>query len=161
MFPTVTGTTLAGNRRTIPDDLGGQIVLVVIAFDRRAQAMIDSWLDPLSRRMPPERELAVIEVPMIDSPFWRTLGRMIDAGMRSGIPPDRHDYVMTYYGNADAFRRILAMDDRTLAYLYLLDREGRIRWEARGSATAAGLEALVRAIEELRKERPVLPCPAP
>jgi hypothetical protein len=148
-FPEIAATTLAGTEKVLPGDLAGTVALIVIAFERQAQAMIDSWTDPLAPDFPEGSGFFVFEVPMIDSPVWRMMGGMIDSGMRSGIPPRRHGFVMTYYGGTETYRRTLAMDDRSLAYLFLLDREGRIRWEARGFATPGGVRELMGKIREL------------
>jgi hypothetical protein len=148
-FPEIAATTLAGTPKVLPDDLAGVVALVVIAFERQAQAMIDSWTEPLAESVSEGRGFDVFEVPMIDSPVWKMMGSMIDAGMRSGIPGHRHEFVITYYGNSEAYRRTLAMDDRSLAYLFLLDRTGIIRWEAKGFATPEGVRELIGTIREL------------
>jgi hypothetical protein len=38
---------------------------------------------------------------------------------------------------------VLGMDDRSLAYLFLLDGEGTIRWSARGYASPERSHALI------------------
>ena len=74
---------------------------------------------------------------------------MIDGGMRSGIPVGRHEFVMTRYGNGAAYREALGMDDRSLADLFIPDRDGYIGWEGRGFADSAGVSALLQTAEHL------------
>jgi hypothetical protein len=151
-FPQIRATTLAGTPKTLPDDLEGTVALVAIAFERHTQAMIDSWTEPVEERIAAPGAFTVVEVPMIDAVLWRALGGMIDAGMRSGIPAAKHDSVMTYYGSSAEYRQALGMEDRSRAYLFLLDRRGRIRWRATGYAAAERLEELVGLIRELLGE---------
>ena len=128
LFPVLSARTLAGTMKTLPDAAAGKVALIAIAFVRDAQEMIDSWILPFEEVFYREDDVVVYEVPMIESPLWRPVRAMIDGGMRSGIPAVRHEFVMTWYGNAEAFREALGMDDRSLAYIFLLDRGGIVRW---------------------------------
>jgi len=45
-FPAIKGRSLAGDEVTFPDDLSGKVTLVVVAMERSAQPMVDSWISP-------------------------------------------------------------------------------------------------------------------
>jgi hypothetical protein len=148
-FPTITAPSLDGTPVTLPDGVRGKVALVVIAFERAAQAQIDSWVRPFEASFEHNPEVVVYEVPMIDSAVWRVMRGMIDSGMRAGIPRKRHAFVVTYYGSAGPYREALGMDDSSLAYLFLLDGEGTIRWSASGYASPERSRALIERASSL------------
>ncbi|MBT8508918.1 hypothetical protein AZH53_10930 [Methanomicrobiaceae archaeon CYW5] len=148
-FPVLSARTLSGTMKTLPEAAAGKVALVAVAFVREAQGMINSWVLPFEEEFLREDMVVVYEVPMIESPLWRPVRAMIDGGMRSGIPAGKHEYVMTWYGNGAAYRETLGMDDRSLAYLFLLDRDGIIRWEGKGFADSAGVADLLKKAQEL------------
>lgn len=148
-FPEITVPALDGTRVSIPEGVRGRVTLVVIAFEQAAQAQIDSWVGPFSAAFETDPRVVVYEVPMIDSPLWRVMRGMIDAGMRAGIPKPRHAFVATYYGSTGPYREALGMGDRSLAYLFLLDGEGTIRWSGSGYASPERIHALIERASSL------------
>ena len=134
LFPSLSSQSLSGENVTLPDDCRGFVTLVAIAFQRGAQGMIDSWYEPFLREFGGNQNTRFYEIPMIGSAYWRVMSGWIDAGMRSGIPAAKHPFVITYYGDVFFYRKDLGMDDLALAYMFLLDREGRIRWKGKGYA---------------------------
>ncbi|MFY1112698.1 MAG: hypothetical protein AB3K77_13610 [Methanosarcinaceae archaeon] len=133
-FPKVTSKSLANNLLTLPDCAEGKITLVSIAFVRNAQEQIDSWVRPFEREFGGDKHFAIYELPMI-SQGWKVLSWMIDSGMRGGIPTEKHDNVITFYGDYSDYQEALEMEDTQSAYVFLLDRKGIIRWKGQGYAT--------------------------
>jgi hypothetical protein len=148
-FPTITAPSLDGTPVTLPEGVRGRVALVVIAFEQAVQAQIDSWVGPFEAAFKTNPGVVVYEVPMIDSALWRVMRGMIDAGMRAGIPKQRQAFVVTYYGASEPYREALGMDDRSLAYLFLLDGEGTIRWSASGYASPERVHALIERASSL------------
>jgi len=73
----------------------------------------------------------------------------IDSGMRRGTPRDLHENVLTVYGSTGDWKQRLAVADDRLAYLVLLDREGRVRWTHTGTLEETKLAELRAAIDPL------------
>jgi hypothetical protein len=111
----------------------GKVALICIAFVRSAQNMIDSWVQPFERKFGKDSRFAVYEIPMINK-AWKVLSWMIDSGMRGGIPAEKHDNVVTFYGDYSGYQKILGMEDTNLAYVFLLHPKGIIRWKGQGYA---------------------------
>ena len=65
---------------------------------------------------------------------WRVLSWMIDSGMKRGIPIEKHDNVVTFYGDYSSYQEALGMEDINLAYIFLLDKKGIVRWRGHGYA---------------------------
>jgi hypothetical protein len=153
LFPSLSSKALSGEKVSLPADCRGFVTLIAIAFQRGAQGMIDSWYEPFSREFGDNPGVRFFEIPMIGSAYWRHLSGWIDSGMRSGIPVIKHPYVVTYYGDVFPYRRDLGMEDPALAYLFLLDREGRIRWRAKGYGEEEDVAGMRECIGRLLKER--------
>ncbi len=170
-FPEITAETLSGKRKTLPDAAKGVPALIVVAFVREAQDMIDSWVTPIRGEFQGTEKIAIYEIPVISSAIWRPMRRIIDGGMRSGIPKADHDYVMTVYSSASELTGPLEITDQSSAYLYLIDRDGIIRWEGRDFAETQTLYRLREMIhkclsqnnnreeENERREEPPVPLP--
>jgi hypothetical protein len=132
-FPEITSKSLAGNVVTFPEAMRGKVTLICIAFVRSAQNMIDSWVQPFERKFGKDSRFAVYEIPMINE-AWKVLSWMIDSGMRGGIQAEKHDNVVTFYGDYSGYQKILGMEDTNLAHFFLLDPKGTIRWKGQGYA---------------------------
>jgi hypothetical protein len=156
LFPPLSSHALSGEKVTLPEDCRGYVTLIAIAFERGAQGMIESWFEPFWQDFGDTPQVRFYEIPMIGSSYWKLMSGWIDSGMRSGIPPAKHPFVVTYYGDLFPYRRDLGMDDPALAYLFLLDAEGRIRWRAKGYAgeeDLAGMrEQAGRLLEEMNNK---------
>jgi ATPase complex subunit ATP10 len=148
-FPKIKARSLAGTEFTLPDVAKGQVTLVAIAFRRQAQRMLDSWLVPFERAFGEQPTVTVYEVPMIEGRIFKWMASTIDAGMRAGIPKEKHNHVVTYYGNAAKYRQILEMEDRSLGYIFLLDPEGRIRWRGEGFAEPDEIDRMITLTKEI------------
>ena len=140
-FPMISGTALDGTAITLPQATLGFVSLVAIAFRRNSQGMIDSWTGPVLQEFGGDQRVRIYELPMI-SRMFRFMAGWIDRGMRSGIAANRHPFVVTYYGNFTPYKLALDMDDQALAYVFLLDRHGRVRWKGSGYAEHDSLKGL-------------------
>ncbi len=147
-FPEVTSKSLAGNLLTLPDHAEGKITLISIAFVRNAQEQIDSWVRPFEREFGGDEHFAIYELPMI-SQGWKVLSWMIDSGMRGGIPTEKHDNVITFYGDYSDYQEALEMEDTQSAYVFLLDRKSIIRWRRQGYATPEAEKELIETARAL------------
>ena len=138
----------------LPRDLDGVANLVIVAFQRRQQAVVNTWL-PVARSLAAERpDFRFYEMPTIGRRF--TLIRPIIAnGMRGGVTaPEDREATITLYTNVSALQRALDLPSRETIYALLLDRTGTVRWRGEGTFSGvqgAGLEAAVaRVLDEGR-----------
>lgn len=135
-FPQIQSADLNGDRVTLPDDLNGQYRLVIIAYQRQDQQVVDPWLTLAKSWHLPESRLGIYEVPIIKDP-GRVMREFIDAGMRSGIRDrDIRRRVITLYTDKAAMLRRLAIQDDSTIDVLLLDRAGSVVWRTEGELTA-------------------------
>jgi len=151
-FPPVRGHTLEGKEVKIPASSFGRVTLVVLVFARAAQGQVDSWIHPFERELCHERGFMYYEVPMIASTWGRMFSGVIDAGMRAGTDPAVHPHVVTYYGDYGMYASILALEDPSMCYPFLLDKRGIVRWRSEGQAGHGPLEELISLARMLQAE---------
>ncbi len=73
---------------------------------------------------------------------------MINSNMRAGIPPEKHDSVLTHYGDALKYRKELSMDDKNLEHLFLVDKEDFIRFKGKGYAEKKKIKKILKISEQ-------------
>ncbi|MBS3781869.1 MAG: hypothetical protein KGY66_04235 [Candidatus Thermoplasmatota archaeon] len=144
-FPKVKGRSLSGKEVIIPKDVEGEVVLVGVAFKRDAQEMLDSWTHYFDILCEGKKD--IYELPVIEGSLWKIFSSFIDKGMKSGIPEERHDKVVTHYGDASDVKEKLEIEDETLGYVFLLDENGRILFKGEGYADKEGKEELLEHIK--------------
>ncbi len=102
-FPTMSGDDLLRRRVTIPAGLEGRLNLVLIAFQRWHQDLIDGWLPAVAQLEARHPELRHYELPVLPTMGW--LSRtFINEGMRAGIP-DQHTRAATITLYTEPFMR--------------------------------------------------------
>jgi len=151
-FPALTADSLAGDTVTIPDPAKGKITLVVMSFKRDSQSQNDSWLGPFENEFGKKQDYFFYEVPMIRRRFV-FMAPLIDSGMRSAIPDEKHKNVVTYYGDVEPYKRALKIEDIYLGYAFLLDRRGIIRWQGQGLAKPGDIKALLETARRIALEK--------
>ncbi|WP_269851480.1 hypothetical protein [Methanosarcina horonobensis] len=148
-FPEIKSKSLSGRVLTLPEEVKGKVVLVCIAFMRSTQSMINSWVQPFEQEFGKDGRFAVYEVPMINA-GWKIFSGMIDSGMRGGIPAEKHGRVVTFYGDYSGYQKTLGMENTNLAYIFLLDQEGIIRWKGQGHSSPETEKELLKAAMTLK-----------
>lgn len=148
-FPKIEAENLNRDSITLPDDLGGNPALVLVAFKRQQQANVNTWLG-----MIPDIESAidgvrVIETPTISGLKWGWMSGFIDGGMRSGIPDlDARARTITLYTNVGAFKKALGLGSSNQIYAVLLDANGEVVGIEEGDYEQVKLDRLREAINQ-------------
>ncbi|MCM2465886.1 mitochondrial ATPase complex subunit ATP10 [Methanoculleus oceani] len=143
-FPTLMATSITGRVVTLPDDAGGDVSLIVLVFLESVGPMTDSWSGPFAGAFTENPRVTTYLVTVVgDSLIGRSLADRISQGLAGGVPPEQHDLMLTIPGDIERCRRAYGIDDPSLAYIYLLDGRGIIRWMEKGTATPEGLGTLL------------------
>jgi hypothetical protein len=145
-FPELKASNLQNKTLSLPGDFAGERNLVLIAFQRKQQENVDTWLREMKRfvSLP---DFHYYELPTISklNPIARWF---INRGMRSGIPdPEARARTIALYIEKAAFKKALNLPDENQIYAILVDRTGRVYWRAEGDfdeAKAASLQQALR-----------------
>ncbi|CAL4910112.1 unnamed protein product [Urochloa decumbens] len=116
--------------------------LVCLSFRASSQKMAESWSSPFLDAFGADKNIHAYEVSFIDSwllsssPVRQTFLKV----MRKSNNPQKH--VVYAFGDHYDFRKKLQIVNLLTGYIYLIDRQGRIRWQGFGSATQEELSSL-------------------
>lgn len=131
-FPEVKGKNLEGKTFQLPQDFEGELNLVLIAFQREQQHMVNTWLPTADLMENLYPELRYYELPTISR--MNLISRwFITTGMRSGVKdPKSREKTITLYLDKMAFRKALGIGTEENISIFLLDREGKVVWASEG-----------------------------
>lgn len=145
-FPQLTARDLEGREVALPGGLPTELTVVLVAFHRSHQRLVDSWvprLEELTRRFP---RLGLVELPVIGLQ-WAPGRGAIDGGMAAAIPDPRvRQRTLTVYTDVRRVTAALGIEDRDTITVCLVDRSGRVWWKGSGGFEAAGADALERVL---------------
>lgn len=125
-FPEVSGAALDGSTWSLPQGLAGQPAILLVGYLQEAQFDADRWIFGLLQAQPPAK---LLEVPTIPGLFPRLIGEAIDSGMRSGIPSEDWQTVVTLYGDdATKVAQFTGNAGGRNIRVLLLDAKGTVVW---------------------------------
>jgi hypothetical protein len=123
VFPSVSGQTLEKELMTFPDDLTGEVALLLIGYKQDSQFDIDRWLIGLDMT---QTQVSVFELPTIQGLFPKMFSTLIDNGMRSGIPKPLWKGVVTIYKDGDKVQAFTGNAQPNNARVVLLNAQGKV-----------------------------------
>jgi hypothetical protein len=152
IFPQVTAENLEQRNYRLPEDFEGKFNILVIAYKREQQELVDSWFPAFRRIEQNDRSVRFYELPVIARLTGFFMRWMIDRGMRRGIPSkDKRARVITLYVDKDAFKTALHLPaSEDTIYILLVDRRGRVLWRGEGAYSEVTAASLQRAIAQNR-----------
>jgi len=146
VFPGIAARDLQGHDVTLPDVFAGQRNVVLVAFERRHQALVDSWVPWLEAHAGTDPGLRFYEVPTI-ARMWAPVRNFIDGGMAAAIgEPEVLQRTFTVYGDVGRVTRPLGIENRSTIAVFLLDGSGTVCWSGVGGfdpGTAGDLERVL------------------
>ncbi len=131
-FPFIDARNLQGVDVQLPAAFEGQHNVVLIAFQRSHQSLVDSWVPWLEEQVVAHPTLRFYEVPTIGR-IWSPARKFIDGGMASAIRvPEILQRTLTVYGDVSRLTRPLGIDDRSTIAVVLVDADGTVKWSGSG-----------------------------
>jgi carbon monoxide dehydrogenase subunit G len=132
-LPALSGRALDGKPYELPGDLPKRYGLIVVAFRREQQALIDDWLPWLLDLEQHRSDLAVYELPVLSTTFsparW-----FIDGGMARGVATaSARARTITVYTDVGKVVRELGLASTDTIAVLLVERPGRILARELGS----------------------------
>lgn len=152
-LPELAGELLTGESASLPAAARGRVALLLLGFSYASRFPVEAWGARFREAFADDSTVTFYEVPMMSGLSARLAKPFIDRGMRGGTPPALHGNVMTVWSHTGAWRRRLGVDDRDLAYLVLLARDGTVAWTGTGTRDLAGLDEVVARARALAVQR--------
>jgi hypothetical protein len=145
-FPRVEARNLQGVGVALPAGFEGERNVVMVAFRREHQQLVDSWVPWLEARAAADEGLRFYELPTIGR-IWAPVRNVIDGGMARSIrDPVVLRRTLTVYGDVRRVAEPLGIEDRDTISLFLVDRSGTVRWSGAGGYEPAVARDLDRAL---------------
>jgi len=147
-FPVVSGYNLNRQEFEYPRDFGGDLNLVIIAFQQYHQTIVNTWIPFAQEAEATFPGFMYYEFPTIYemSAFSRTF---INEGMRAGIPDQTaRERTITLYLDKDAFNSALDIPSENDIHLFLVDQDGNILWRTVGEYTEDKASELTEVIKD-------------
>lgn len=146
-FPSVAGTSLAGDEVRLPEAFAGAPVVLLVGYEMKTQFDLDRWILGLLQA---ETPVPLVEVPTIPGLLPGAFAGKIDQGMQSGIPSEDWGSVVTLYrGDASAVAAFTGNQGPRNGRVLLLDAQGVVRWFHDRGYSGGTLLALDRAARGL------------
>jgi carbon monoxide dehydrogenase subunit G len=121
----LSGRALDGRSYELPGDLPKPYNLLIVAFKREQQAVVDRWLPWLTELEQRRPDVAVYELPMLSS-IYSPARWFIDGGMTRGIPDPARARTITVYTAVHKVVENLGLAGTDTIALLAVDRSGRI-----------------------------------
>lgn len=147
-MPELTAENLSERSLKLPADLPGERTLVLMAYERRQQADLDTWINALKLK---DGAIAWVELPVVGQRIG-LMRAFINGGMRRGIAagPDR-DRTVTLFVDAAPLRAAMGLApqpaEASAVDVVVVSRDGRVLAQASGSYTAAKAGPLLQALQ--------------
>lgn len=149
-FPQIDARNLEKVDVRLPAAFAGERNVVMIAFQRHHQDLVDSWVPWLEQQSASDPGLRFYEIPTIGR-IWAPARRFIDGGMAAAIRvPAILQRTLTVYGDVSRLTSPLGITDRSTISVALVDSRGQVHWQGSGGFTSAVAEDLRVALEALR-----------
>ena len=145
-FPNVEGSNLEGRHFRLPNDLEGDLNIVLVAFRREQQEDVDTWTPFLTSVTAAHAGVKAYELPTL-SRSYRLVRRFIDGGMARGIKAKAtREATITLYIDKGPFKTALGIATEDLIVTLLVARDGRVLWRGDGRHSEGAAANLTSAI---------------
>jgi hypothetical protein len=141
---------LAGQQIVLPDAAAGKVAVLVFGFSRASQYSTDAWMRHLRKEFGKNSGVLLYQLPVLeDAP--RLIRGMITSGMKRGVPEgERSTFVPVMHNEAD-LKRLVGYKEADDAYLVVLDRTGKVAYQAHGGTDVRGYAVLQAKLQGLLK----------
>ena len=160
-FPQLAARDLERRARTLPADFSGEPNLVIVAFRREQQAMVDTWVSWFATIAAQHPRLACYEVPVIAT-RWSPARPMIDGGMAQAVrASEARRRTLTVYTDVRRVTDALSIDDTETITVLLVDTNGHLLWRTTGPVTERATSAVLELLAETHDDPPAAPDDTP
>ncbi len=149
VFPKIEVRDLQGTDLILPRDFAGKWNLVIVAFRRGQQRLVDSWVPHLEAHALGDPEFRFYELPAL-ARMWAPARGFMDGGMAAAIKdPVILQRTLTTYGDLGRVTQALSITSRSTISLFLVNRDGQVHWKTEGGYRESAFTDLERVLATL------------
>ena len=140
-FPMLIGQTVNGDVIDLPEAVQEKYTLVGIAYSKKSQEQFESWVNPAYNKF-------IAKTGMMDDLYdINTYFIVLFTGakksamdgvmkrMKAKSDENIFPYVLFYKGDIEIYQQKLKLDDKSKAYVFLLNEQGQIVYSSSGIHT--------------------------
>eukprot|EP00041_Stephanoeca_diplocostata_P014139 m.253864 g.253864 ORF g.253864 m.253864 type:complete len:277 (-) comp19596_c0_seq1:1196-2026(-) len=151
-FPTMHGKTIAGTSVTLPREWRGKVTLVLLGCRGYCKPMLDAYEEQFTAAFGTERKCQVFTLWIVEQAIFRKImGSMFENSIRKTMPDvGEQERTICYLGSdVPQIKQHLDIFNAITGYAFLVDKHGRVRWQAHGYPDAEEIVTLKRGVSEL------------
>lgn len=141
VFPMLIGQTVNGEVIDLPEYVQEKYTIIGIAFSKNSQEQFESWVNPVYNKF-------IARTGMLDDLYdvntyfialFTGAKKSAMAGVMKRMKAKSDEkifpYVLFYKGEIDIYKQKLKLEDKSKAYVFLLDSKGKIIYSTAGVYT--------------------------
>ena len=148
MFPDISGETFDSKPVNIPTDTKGKYTIIGMAYSKSAESDLKTWLNPAFNKfiaktglMDDTYDVNIYFIPMFTGTNSATEG-IAKKKLEKGTDKQLFPYVVFYKGALHKYKEALAFDKKNTAYIYVLDKDGKIVYATSGPYSEDKMDAI-------------------
>ncbi len=150
-FPDLSGETLEDKTVSIPKDTKGKFTLIGMAFSQKAEADLQSWVDPvyntfINPSAIVDYSVNVFLIPMFTGAKQPTMN-LAKKQMKENTEKSFYKNVLCYHGELKKYKEELQMTDKEKPYFFVIDKNGKIVYTTSGAFSEEKLDAIEDKVE--------------
>jgi hypothetical protein len=145
-LPQISGETLSGKQLTLPA-AAGQPAVVSFSFSRTGGKDSSQWSDHVEKDFPAVGHPYTLMMIEAAPKFVRG---MIISGSKKGMSPAAQDRCIAMEKDEDIWKQRIGFTTDDRAYVFLLGRDGRIRWRSSGAFTDSEYANLKKELAQMQ-----------
>lgn len=154
VFPALSAKALDDSEVVLPDSVKNKVSLIILTFSRPDDKELDSWVKPFDENFRDNSKTAHYEIAMIGDIGF--INGLIFNGMKGGATEGQKKHLLVYFHDKEPYKRFFSVNDDSLIYIYLLDRDGAIKLAKSGRrATDADTDEIISLAFSLLKPKKI------
>jgi hypothetical protein len=149
-FPRLQEENLAGQQVVLPDAAAGKVAILVFGFTKASQNTTGAWMKRLQPDYGKSTDVVLYQLPVLEE-APRILHGLIVSGMKKGVAENLRTNFIPVMHNEAELKKLVGYRETDDAYVVVLDRDGKVAYQAHGGTDAAGYADLQIKVQGLVK----------
>lgn len=156
-FPDMEVETIDDKVVTLPKDVSDKYTLVGLAYSKKSEQDLDTWLIPIYNTFiyKPEKpslfssfayDINVYFIPMFTGVNAAAKGTGKNMAVKN-MDPKLHPNVLFFKGQLKPYKDTLGFDKKDVPYFFVIDTDGKIVYATSGAYSQAKMDELTSALD--------------
>lgn len=147
-----------GKNVSIPGDLDAKVKLVAFSLKHYGFLRNRAWIDAFDTEFnnpsnPLNSRVTMAEICFVEFSFLSIAKGLVTQGIKNQLQPSQIDSTYVKFGGVMELAHKLLLPNAYTGYIYLLDKQNRVRWKACGEAKPAELEMMKKFVKQIAAEK--------